>query len=116
MEKNKDILECSKLKENPFKVPEGYFDSLPVRVEARREAGRRGFIARLAPYAAIAASFAIIALAGTAIVKMTVSDSEDEMTTTSLIADGQGISDDDIINFLIYTGISAEQVNELSQE
>lgn len=104
------------LKENPFKVPEGYFKELPVRVEARCEAGRRGFIARLAPYAAIAASFAIIALVGTAIVRMTYDRHDDDMTTSSLIADGQAISDDDIINFLIYTGISAEQINELSEE
>lgn len=120
MKKEKDILENGKLKEAPFKVPEGYFENLAVHVEARRKAEERGLMHRLTPYLAIAASFAAITLAGTAVIRLTAPKEVVEATTASTYYSqntaGQGMTEDDIINYLIYAGISADELNEITAE
>ncbi len=57
-------------KENPFRVPEGYFDSLPGRIseavsgEQSGAEAPRGFFSLLRPQLALAAGFLILVVAG----------------------------------------------------
>lgn len=126
---NKDILkENLKLKDMPFRVPEGYFDSFKREV-CKQQAS--SLWKRFAPYATVAASFLLIVSAGTFILEKTVSkelmSQEDyiifsdnmmntinyEMDTEYKLAEAE-INEEDIINYLIYSGISAEEI-ELSK-
>lgn len=126
---NKDILkENLKLKDMPFSVPEGYFDSFKREVCKQQTPS---FWKRFVPYASVAASFLLIVSAGTFILEKTVSKdlmsqedyivfSDNMMNTISYEMDSDyklaeaEINDEDIINYLIYSGISAEEI-ELSK-
>ena len=126
---NKDILkENLKLKDMPFSVPEGYFDSFKREVCKQQTPS---LWKRFVPYASVAASFLLIVSAGTFILEKTVSkdlmSQEDyivfsdnmmntinyEMDSDYKLAEAE-INDEDIINYLIYSGISAEEI-ELSK-
>ena len=131
MKKENDILkDCRELKENPFTVPEGYFESF--KTEARKPMVRKvNFMDRIAPYAAVAAKFVFLVTVGTLFLDNTTSEyemtEEDyvlfsdsmmnslayEMGYMSQTAEAE-ISEEDIINYLIYTGVTAEQI-ELSK-
>lgn len=126
---NKDILkENLKLKDMPFSVPEGYFDSFKREVCKQQPPS---LWKRFIPYASVAASFLLIVSAGTFILEKTVSKdlmsqedyivfSDNMMNTISYEMDSDyklaeaEINDEDIINYLIYSGISAEEI-ELSK-
>lgn len=107
----------------PFAVPDGYFDDLKTRLQAipqeysgtgRNMSGRWG---RIAPYAALAACFALMVAVGNAVLKNTVLEDtvseEEELYYAGLSRTSQGeleynleenaehISEDDIINYLI---------------
>ena len=118
MKESRNILEESGTRENPFKVPEGYFENLAASVAERRGAGS-GVWTKVRPYLAIAASFALIALVGTAVLKRTATREEgDDFWTSGYYSEtvsGQNISDEDIINYLIYAGFSDEELNELTE-
>lgn len=131
MKKENDILkDCRELKEMPFAVPEGYFEAF--KTEAKKPMVRKlTFMDRIAPYAAIAAMFIFLVTVGTLFLDSTTTEyemtEEDyilfsdnmmnslayEMEYMSQAADTE-ISEDDIINYLIYTGVSAEHI-ELSK-
>lgn len=131
MKKEKDILtDCPELKQTPFIVPEGYFESF--KAEASRSMVRKiDFRTRIAPYAAMAAVFIFMVTAGTFLLEKSVPEyhmteedymmfSDNFMTTIayemeygSQLAEAD-ISEEDIINYLIYTGVTAEQI-ELSK-
>lgn len=131
MKKENDILkDCRELKENPFTVPEGYFESF--KAEARKPMVRKvNFMDRIAPYAAVAAMFVFLVTVGTLFLDNTTTEyemtEEDyilfsdnmmnslayEMGYMSQTAEAE-ISEEDIINYLIYTGVTAEQI-ELSK-
>ena len=123
-----DILNSysSELKKNPYTVPEGYFESLKeglMRSEIQAPA-HRNIWEKLAPYASIAAAFAIIVTAGTFILNKTVSP--EDMTyedyivySDMMITEGDEdeiniitaeINEEDIIEYLIYTGVTAEVI------
>lgn len=112
------------------RVPEGYFDDLRTRLQAipqeysgtsRNISGRWG---RIAPYAALAACFALMVAVGTAVLKHTVPESaiseEEELFYAGLAHTSQGnleydleeyadpVSDDDIINYLIESAESED--------
>lgn len=126
---NKDILkENLKLKDMPFSVPEGYFDSFKREVCKQQTPS---LWKRFVPYASVAASFLLIVSAGIFILEKTVSKdlmsqedyivfSDNMMNTISYEMDSDyklaeaEINDEDIINYLIYSGISAEEI-ELSK-
>lgn len=130
MEKEKDILkDCLQLKQMPFTVPEGYFETF--KAEASKPMVRKlDFRTRIAPYAAMAAVFAFMVTAGTYLLEksapeyqMTEEDyvmfSDNMMTTIAYemeygyqLAEAE-ISEEDIIEYLIYTGVSAEQIELL---
>lgn len=129
---DRNILNNDELKSgNPFSVPEGYFGKIgnirpweKVRKEDRKAA------TALAPYLAMAAMFIIIAAAGTFFFKSAVSGSEDYyLHESSLIysdlipvndmgaimfddiqEDGDRLTEEDIIDYLIYSGIPIEYI------
>lgn len=126
-------------KKKDISVPEGYFGDLQMRLsEIPRREARPGLVRRVTPYVAFAASIAAVVLIGNAILRKTAAPAptaEDETWTyVSYLADAldpdggmpddgadwgdgdEGLSDEDIINFLIADGISVEQLNYVSYE
>lgn len=131
MRKENDILKDSlELKQMPFTVPEGYFEAFK-EANARPVARKVSLWSRIAPYAAMAAVFVSLVTTGTFLLErsmpqydMTEEDYvlfSDNMTNTiayemeygSQLAEAE-VSSEDIINYLIYTGVSAEHI-ELSK-
>lgn len=113
MRQEKDILGDSRLKEHPYSVPEAYFDELGGRLAERCKAGdgKRGFFATLAPYAAMAASFVLIALAGSAVIRHSGGDGKEKCYISQEISHSSQVSEEDIINYLISEGISSEEIS-----
>lgn len=135
MNDGRNILDDARLHENPFTVPEGYFEQ--VRRDAKAIAGketssRPSFGKRVAPYIAIAASFAAIAAVGTAVLRGTslagsvddetlfaeylVPVTEPESVFYLSFNDADELTDEEIVEYLIESGASLEEINELEQE
>ena len=131
MKKGNDILkDCTELKQMPFSVPEGYFESFK-KENAMPVCRKVSLWNRMAPYAAMAAVFVFLVSAGTFLLEKSSPDynmtEEDyvmfadnmmntiayEMEFGSQIAEAD-FSDEDTINYLIYTGVTAEHI-ELSK-
>lgn len=109
-----------------FKVPEGYFVGLNARLDAIPALGRTvSPMQRMKPYLALAACFLGILLVGNAILsstadKSSANDLYNEFAYARLIqsaeylqADGteqDTISDEDVVNYLIDSGASAELI------
>ena len=122
-----DILHTnsSELRKMPFRVPEGYFEGLQSSLRmngTHASAQTRSFWGRMAPYASMAAAFIIMVTAGTAILRnvtgngeMTYEDyivhSEIMITSEEDIEVVYPETDaEDIVEYLIYSGISAELI------
>ncbi len=126
-----DIFQQSpQLKKMPFSVPEGYFD---IRKEdlKKPQAQKMGIWGRISPYAAVAAVFIFMVSAGTLLLEKVTPDQSMtqeeyylfsdnmlisaiyELEENELTADA-AVADEDIIEYLIFSGISAEEV-ELSK-
>ena len=125
-------------RKNDISTPEGYFENLQMRLsEIPARPARVSTVRRLAPYAAIAASFLAIVMLGNAILGKTAAPAEDDTWTyVSYLADaldpdggvpmdmadyyieeeGEGLSAEDIMNYLVEDGISAEYLAYLSYE
>ena len=86
-------------KQMPYSAPEGYFEGLQTRL-AEIPARRSRF--NVMPYLALAASFAIALLAGNYIL----------MKTTA----SQPASDDEIIEYLIDSGMTLAQLEDAVYE
>ena len=96
-----DILENNgKLKENPFLVPEGYFRTMPQRALL---SGRRHRIAVRAQVLAVAAA-AVILIAG--IWTWSVSGKFISSPGQSAVQ----MSDEEIIAYLIYSGVEVDEI------
>ena len=127
MKQEKDILkDCPELKQMPFPVPGGYFESFKAEASGTR-VHKVSFWNKVAPYAAVAAVFVCLVTAGTFLLENTVPQyqlteedyvmfSDNIMTTIayemeygSQLAEAE-LSDEDIINYLIYTGVTAEHI------
>ncbi|MBO6248851.1 MAG: hypothetical protein J6N54_08590 [Bacteroidales bacterium] len=131
METGKDILE--KVGKPSLEIPAGYFDSLKDRLGSipTSEAPRQGVLRQVRPYLALAASFAAILLIGNAVLSGTVGLDNpqnldiDEPTYADFISlarpdivvnaiesqsEGDEISDEDIINYLIESGVNPEHL------
>ena len=108
-EKEKDILQDSKLKNNPYSVPAGYFGEF--KAQARKYAEptkvvRVNFWAKLTPYAGIAAMFLFVLVLG----KVFVNNDQD---TSSLSAEQVESYED----FLMFSDINSEiPVQYLAEE
>ena len=126
-------------KRNDITTPEGYFENLQQRLsEIPARPVRVSPVHRLAPYAAIAASFLVAVLLGNAILRHSTpaAAEDDTWTYVSYLADAldpdgaalfdeadwytdqeeTGLSEEDIINYLLADGISVEHLNYLSYE
>lgn len=122
-----DIFQGSpELKKMPFSVPEGYFDSLREDLKKPRTI-KMSVWGRLSPYAAVAAVFIFMVSAGTFLLERTTPEQEmthedyflfsDNMMISTIyemeeeeqIADAD-IADEDIIEYPIYSGITAEEI------
>lgn len=129
MEIGKDILE--KVGKPSMGVPDGYFDSLKTRLESIPSTGvtRRLDWAKVRPYLALAASFAAVLVIGNSVLRHTASkdqlagsDSFESsyvqmisLTSPSTIynvleSEADEITDEDIINYLIASGATTDQL------
>lgn len=128
MKQEKDILkDCQELKNMPFSVPEGYFET--AKDSLRKPVVRApGFLRRAVPYFAMAATFAIMVSVGTHFLEKTTYENfemteEDyilfsanmmnsisyEMEYGSQLAEAE-LSEEDLINYLIYIGVTPEEI------
>jgi len=134
MQTEKDILKSAQeMKDMPYSVPEGYFASMKDEVMSRAlesEERQRPFFARLAPYAAMAAVFVFLVTAGTFLLERTTPTEQEKMdefyfytnlipvtdpyTIESIQVAAEEVAEEDIIEYLIYSGITAEVI-ELSK-
>ena len=116
----------SELRKNPYNVPEGYFADLRGRMyRTENLIEPRSIFNRLVPYMSMAAAFVLVALSGAILLRNTDADYmtyEDyivhsDMLVSSIYEDDNQIAEaseeidvDDIINYLIYTGVTAEDI------
>ena len=137
-EQEYDILKSAKeLKKSPFTVPEGYFDTL--KAEARKctepQYTHVSLRSRLAPYVAIAAMFLFILVLGKVFIQtnpksnqsdteiaISANEYEDYLVFNDLGSDipmyyieegytaDNMLYDDEIIEYLIYSGVSEEYI------
>ena len=127
-------------KRNDISTPEGYFGDLQMRLsEIPARPVRVSTVHRLAPYVAIAASFLVAVMLGNAILRTSAPApaEDDTWAYVSYLADAldpdgavpmdmagyyldeeetEGLSADDIVNYLLADGISVEHLNYLSYE
>ena len=129
-------------RKNDISTLEGYFENLQMRlseIPARQQPARVGTVHRLTPYLAIAASFLAVVLLGNAILNRTApaSAEDDTWAYVSYLADAldpdggvpmdmadyymtdedsDGLSAEDIVNYLVADGISVEHLNYLCYE
>ena len=126
-------------KRNDIKLPEGYFENLQVRLsEIPARPARVSTVRRLAPYVAVAASFLVIVMIGNFVLGRTAAPAEDDTWTyVSYLADAldpdggvpmdmvdyylpaeenDGLSAEDIMNYLLADGVSVDYLAYLSSE
>lgn len=127
-----DILTSQKeLKERPFSVPDGYFEAFKADVVSKNTITAASPLRRMVPYIAVAASLTLLFGVGLSLNKsfktrdvfstedyILFSDSMihtiyDNNASTYQYADAE-LMDEDIIEYLIYTGESPESI-ELSK-
>ena len=125
-----DILNnCSaELREMPYSVPVGYFDTLKDDLQRRSNpvCTERKRMNRFVPYASVAAALAILVSAGTFFLKSTSEAEgmtyEDYLVHSEILTDEDfhkdidivenEINEEDIIEYLIYTGVTAELIEQ----
>lgn len=102
-----DILQNEQLKSSPFCVPDNYISSLNADLNKipKKNAGTK--VNKWISYAAIAATFALLILGGGMLLKW------QDQTATISYAEAQELTDDDIIEYLIYTGVDLEDFEDL---
>ena len=128
MKSEKDILE--RIGKGTMSVPDGYFSDLKNRLATIPESAtvQPGPWNRVRPYLAMAASFAAILIIGNSVLRNTASKPEDELfltdaTYAAMISlnypdailnamefDEEVITDEDIINYLIESGVRTEHL------
>ena len=126
-------------KRNDIITPEGYFENLQGRLSGiPARPARVSTVRRLAPYVAVAASFLVMVMIGNFVLGRTAAPAEDDTWTyVSYLADAldpdggvpmdmadyylmdeesEGLSAEDIMNYLVADGISVEHLAYLSYE
>lgn len=128
---NNDILKYSsdELKKMPYTVPEGYFEQVKAEI-SRSTAAEEGVSLwrKAVPYISVAATFLIMVSAGTFFLEKTTQQDgmtyEDYLVHSDMLIEAEyeqdtqiadaTIAAEDIIEYLIYTGVTAEDI-ELSK-
>lgn len=123
-----DILNTlsSEFRKMPYCVPEGYFDTLKQDLQrtGRTHSVERRLRNRVASYASIAAAAAIMATSGIMLMKNILT--HEDMTYEDYLVHSEAIigeeyqdeitvienevNEEDIIEYLIYTGVTAELI------
>ena len=98
-----DILQNAQLKNSPFNVPENYFSSLNKTLVEIPKKDKSTNLKKWVGYAAIAATFALLVAGSGMLLKWNDTD--------PYIA--QELTEDDIIEYLIYTGVEVEDLEDL---
>lgn len=124
---DKDILkDVAELRRMPYSVPEGYFDTFRREMK-KPQTQVVSLWSRIIPYASVAAVFIFLVSAGTFILERTT-DTRDftqedyilfsenfslntiyQVHEETQLADAS-LADEDIIEYLIYTRVSAEEI------
>lgn len=128
-EMKRDILaENPQLRKLVYTAPEGYFEDFKSQMRPYRNV-QRGRMEKIAPYISIAASFIFIVTAGTFFLRRTALTEEFTQEDYLLFANSMvnveyyeenghiadaAMEEEEIIEYLIYSGISAEEI-ELSK-
>ena len=86
MEKKKNILDDIKKSENPFMVPDGYFQDFSLNLEQKistieKEKTKKLFTIKYSPWLYIAASFLLLFLCTKSIIKTSI---EDDLTSKNI--------------------------------
>ncbi len=128
---NNDILKYSsdELRKMPYTVPEGYFEQVKAEI-SRSTAAEEGVSLwrKAVPYISVAATFLIMVSAGTFFLEKTTQQEgmtyEDYLVHSDMLIEAEyeqdtqiadaTIAAEDIIEYLIYTGVTAEDI-ELSK-
>lgn len=126
----RDILaDNPQLKQQAYNVPEGYFEDFRSQMKPYKAVQQNYWTEKLVPIVSMAATFILLVAAGTFFLQRTTPSEEftqedflvyssnvsriDYYEEMDHIADA-GIADEDIIEYLIYSGVSAEEI-ELSK-
>ena len=126
---NEDILKYSsdELRKTPFNVPEGYFEQ--VKAEMKHSAAAEEGVSlwrKALPYISVAAIFLIMVSAGTFFLEKTTHQDgmtyEDYLVHSDMLIEAEyeqdtqiaeaDIVDEDIIEYLIYIGVTAEDIEQ----
>lgn len=126
MRNDNDILKKPELRERPYEVPEGYFTSVKEVIRtADRTTGNSRRRQNVGLYImAAAASLALLILAGTGVLSkpetgeyydsidlLVFSDiSEESYYDLQAMSEPEELTEDDIIEYLIYTGTTLESI------
>lgn len=102
-----DILQKVQLKDSPFEVPENYFNSLNESLSNIPKKNNGTNISKWVSYTAIAATFALLVTIGGLFIKWSDSNSVLEY------AEAKEITKEDVIEYLIYTGVEIEDLEDL---
>ncbi len=124
---NNDILKYSsdELRKMPYTVPEGYFEQVKAEI-SRSTAAEEGVSLwrKAVPYISVAATFLIMVSAGTFFLEKTTQQDgmtyEDYLVHSDMLIEAEyeqdtqiadaTIAAEDIIEYLIYTGVTAEDI------
>jgi len=100
MDRKRPDLQLEKLKNNPFDVPEGYFESFSERLQQRIEKEGKPVPARkigtVTRWVAMAAAVLAAALITTSILRLTTSQSAEELYPDIALLEQMQILDDDL--------------------
>ena len=102
-----DILQNTQLKNSPFNVPENYFSTLNKSLSEIPKKSKNNNARKWVTYTAVAATFALL-VAGAGILL-----NWDSNNPYNGYAVAQELTEDDIIEYLIYTGIDLEDFEDL---
>lgn len=119
MKNKKDILNDNKeLKSMPFTVPEGYFEGVKAELKMiPKQQAKSTKVIKWKPYvrfASIAAAVAALIAAGAFFLEMNSQDSEFTVIQeeANYFADLQNLTEDEIIEYLISTGVELDDIEQ----
>lgn len=102
-----DILLNTQLKNSPFSVPEDYYSSLNKSLSEIPKKSNDSRTRKWMTYTAIAATFALL-VAGAGVLL-----NWDNSNYIDGYAEAQELTEDDLIEYLIYTGVDLEDFEDL---
>ena len=105
--KEQDILQEPKLRETPFNAPENYFSKLNENLKGIPKQSKVVTMKHWTTLAAVAAGFALLITAGGMFLKW-----PDRHIAS--FAEAHEITNEDIIEYLIYTGVEVEDLEDLN--